>query len=479
MEFETVIGLEIHAQLLTQTKIFCGCRAAFGAEQNTQVCPVCLGLPGVLPVLNQKVVDYAIRIGLATYCVIRHRSVFARKNYFYPDLPKGYQISQFEEPICEHGYLEIDVDGGNRRIGLTRIHMEEDAGKSIHAEDWVDADVSFVDVNRCGTPLVEMVTEPDIRSAHEAYIFLNELRQIVRYLEICDGNMDEGSLRCDANVSIRPKGEKKLGVKTELKNMNSFRGVEKALEYEIKRQIEIVRDGGTVQQETLLWDEKRNMVLPMRSKEMSHDYRYFPDPDLVPVEIDSARIDAIRKTLPELPAERRRRFSDTLGLPPYDAQVLTESRATADYFEAVLAFMPDAKLVSNWVMGEVLRTLNEQKMEINDFPVSPERLGRLLHLLKKNAISGNIAKTVFQHMLASGDSPEQIIEQQGLAQMSDSSELETIIDEVLRNNPNEVAKFRSGKKKLFGFLMGQVMQATQGKANPQMVSRILTEKLNQ
>ncbi|MBN2013040.1 Asp-tRNA(Asn)/Glu-tRNA(Gln) amidotransferase subunit GatB [candidate division KSB1 bacterium] len=478
MEFETVIGLEIHAQLLTSTKIFCTCSSSFGAEQNTHACPVCLGMPGVLPVLNKKVVEYAIKMGLATNCKIASRSIFARKNYFYPDLPKGYQISQFEEPICEYGHVDIIVEGEPRRIRLTRIHMEEDAGKSIHAEEFVASDETLVDVNRCGTPLIEIVTEPDIRSPREAFVFLNELRQILRYLNICDGNMEEGSLRCDANISIRPKGDTKLGTKAELKNMNSFRGVEKAIEYEVLRQTDIITSGGKVQQQTLLWDDKRMEVQPIRSKEMAHDYRYFPDPDLVPVDVAPEWIEAIRADMPELPAARRERFRTQFKLPEYDAAVLTETKDVADYFEAVAAHIDDAKLVSNWIMGEVLRTLNEQKLDIADFPINPQRLAGLVDLIQKSVISGKIAKSVFTEMLTSTDSAQQIVDAKGLTQVSDSSELDQVINDIITANPDAVERFKAGETKLTGFFVGQIMKATQGKANPKVVNQLLMEKLN-
>ncbi|MBD3290372.1 Asp-tRNA(Asn)/Glu-tRNA(Gln) amidotransferase subunit GatB [candidate division KSB1 bacterium] len=479
MEFEPVIGLEIHAQLTTKSKIFCRCSTKFGADPNSQVCPVCLGMPGVLPVINKTAVEYAIKMGLATNCTIASHSVFARKNYFYPDLPKGYQISQFEEPLCLNGYLEIGLEGKSHKIGITRIHLEEDAGKSVHAEDWVEQNETLVDVNRCGVPLIEIVSEPDIRSPQQAYAYLNGLRQILQYLEICDGNMEEGSLRCDANISVRPKGATEFGVKTEMKNMNSFRGVEKALEFEIARQIDIIKSGGRVQQETLLWDERNSVAVPMRSKEEAHDYRYFPEPDLLPLAVDDQWKKSVKESMPELPVARRKRFVENYQIPDYDAGILTENRAVADYFEDVAGRVNDAKLTSNWVMGEVLRALNERKQDIREFPIRSNRLAELLKILLKKEISASVAKTVFKEMLVSEDSPEKIVEARGLTQISDSSEIADIIDQVIANNPKEVEKYRSGKTKLFGFLMGQVMKATRGTANPQLVNKILKEKLDE
>ncbi|MDZ7262689.1 MAG: Asp-tRNA(Asn)/Glu-tRNA(Gln) amidotransferase subunit GatB, partial [candidate division KSB1 bacterium] len=431
MQYETIIGLEIHAQLLTESKIFCRCSTKFGAPQNTQVCPVCLGLPGVLPVLNRKAVEFAIKMALATHCQIARRSIFARKNYFYPDLPKGYQISQYEEPLCQGGYVEIELDGQTKRIGIARIHLEEDAGKSVHAEEYVAEDETLVDINRCGVPLLEIVSQPDLRSSKEAYLYLNRIRQILQYLEICDGNMEEGSLRCDANISLRPVGQKEFGVKTELKNMNSFRGVEKALEFEVERQKKILEQGGQVVQETLLWDADHNVALPMRSKEMAHDYRYFPEPDLVPLEIPSSWIEEIQKTLPELPLERHHRFVQQYGLPQYDAEVLTDSRGLADYYEECVKYTKDTKGVSNWMMGEVLRVLKEQKIGIQDFPVKPQYLGEMLNLIGDGTISGKIAKTVFEEMVHTGKPPKVIIQEKGLIQLSDDDEIEKMVKREL------------------------------------------------
>ncbi|HEX2866862.1 MAG TPA: Asp-tRNA(Asn)/Glu-tRNA(Gln) amidotransferase subunit GatB [Ignavibacteriales bacterium] len=474
-EYEAVIGLEVHAQLLTDTKIFCGCSAKFGNPPNTNVCPICLGHPGVLPVLNKKVAEFAVLMGLATNCRINLNSVFARKNYFYPDLPKGYQISQFEAPICEGGFVEIELkDGTKRNIGLTRIHMEEDAGKSIHDQ----ADETLVDVNRCGVPLIEIVSEPEMHTPEEAYEYLSRIRQTVQYLGICDGNMEEGSLRCDANVSIRLKGETRLGTKTEVKNMNSFRNVEKALIYEIDRQIEILEDGGRIVQETLLWDADNGVAVSMRSKEEAHDYRYFPEPDLMPVHISQEWFEEIKSGLPELPKERKMRFIREYSLPSYDAGVLTSSRELADYYEKTVSVTKDYKSASNWIMGEVLKILNETKTPIQNFPVQPENLGRLINLIGDNTVSGKIAKDVFQIMLSEAKEPGEIIKERNLVQITDTSELEGVIDRVIEGNPKDVKEFLSGKEKVIGFFVGQIMKETKGKANPKAVNEILRDKLN-
>ncbi len=479
MEYEAIIGLEVHCQLSTQSKIFCGCKTDFGAQQNTQVCPVCLGMPGVLPVLNRRAVEFAIRMGLATHCRIAEHSIFARKNYFYPDLPKGYQISQYEEPLCEDGYLEIELESGEKkRIHIIRIHLEEDAGKSVHAEDYVSENETLIDLNRCGVPLIEIVSGPDIRSPREAYHYLVRIRQLVRYLEICDGNMEQGSLRCDANISVRPKGQDAFGVKTELKNMNSFRNVERALEYEIQRQIAMLERGEPIQQETLLWDAARNRVVPMRSKEYAHDYRYFPEPDLVPLMISSEWLQAIAAQLPELPVARRERFVRDYRLPEYDAAVLTEEKPVADYFEAVVKAGADAKQASNWVMGDVLRVLKEEKIEISAFPVKPEALAEMIQLITDGTISSKLAKTVFEEMRKTQKSAKQIVEEKGLVQITDTGAIERVVDEVLAANPKEVERYRQGEEKLIGFFVGQVMRATRGKANPQMVNQLLRQKLS-
>jgi len=480
LSYESIIGLEVHAQLLTESKAFCSCSTAFGSEPNSNVCPVCLGLPGVLPVLNARVVEFVLRMGLATNCTIARQSAFARKNYFYPDLPKGYQISQFEEPICTDGYVEIDLeDGTKKKIGITRIHMEEDAGKSIHDI----AASTLVDVNRCGVPLVEIVSEPDLRSPHEAHEYMSRIRQIVTYLGICNGNMEEGSLRCDANVSVRKAGEEEFGTKTELKNMNSFRFVEKALEFEIARQIDALEHGESIVAETLLWDASKGIAVPMRSKEEAHDYRYFPEPDLVPVVVGEEWINRVQKTLPEFPSQRRDRYVRELSLPKYDADILTTEKSLADYFEAVLANLgtrgaESVKMASNWIMTEVLRRINELHIPISSFAIGPERLGEMIRLIADGTISGKIGKELFETMLTSGDSPGTIVNKRGLVQVSDSGAIEAAVDEILKKNQKQVAELLAGKTQVFGFLVGEVLRATQGKANPKMVNEILREKLD-
>ncbi|HLO27440.1 MAG TPA: Asp-tRNA(Asn)/Glu-tRNA(Gln) amidotransferase subunit GatB [Geobacteraceae bacterium] len=477
MKYQAVIGLEVHVQLSTNTKIFCGCSTKFGAEPNSQTCPVCLGLPGALPVLNKKVVEYAIRAGLATNCAIAQRSVFARKNYFYPDLPKGYQISQFELPICVNGHLDIEGEWGTKKIGITRIHMEEDAGKLVHADVPGLGSGSGVDLNRACTPLLEIVSEPDIRSADEAVAYLKKLHQIVVYLGITDGNMEEGSFRCDANVSVMPVGSTTFGTRTETKNVNSFRFVKQAIEYEIERQIEVIAEGGRIVQETRLFDPNTGMTRSMRGKEEAHDYRYFPDPDLVPLVISDDWVEDVRLSLPELPDRKRTRYLEELGLTPYDADVLTASRELADYFEACSALSGQPKTVANWVMGEVTRALNEDGRPIADCPVTPRLLADLLALIDKGTISGKIAKTVFDEMYKTGDEPARIVEEKGLVQVSDTGEIEKIIDDIMAANAGQVTEYRSGKEKVFGFFVGQVMRASKGKANPAVVNEILLKKL--
>ncbi len=475
MEYESVIGLEVHAQLKTHTKIFCGCATAFGAPPNTHVCPVCLGLPGVLPVLNRNVVAFSIRMALACECQINHESRFARKNYFYPDLPKGYQISQYERPIAEHGRLAIETpEEGGATIGITRIHMEEDAGKLIHDPE---RPLSRVDLNRTGVPLIEIVSEPDLRSPEQAGAYLRKLRSVVRYLEICDGNLEEGSFRCDANVSLRPRGSTSLGTRTEIKNLNSFRNVERALHYEIERQRECLLEGDAVVQETRLWDPDKNRTFSMRGKEEAHDYRYFPDPDLLPVVIDETWIETIRAQLPELPDARKARYMDRLGLTSEDAGRLAAARETGDYFECCLAVFPQAKPVANWVLGELAALLRAAGRPIEESPVAPEALARLLQLVDEGTISGKIAKRVFETMAQTGEAADKIVAAQGLVQMSDSDELARIVDEVLAAAPEEVAAYRNGRTKLMGFFVGQVMKATRGQANPQKVNAILKGKL--
>jgi aspartyl-tRNA(Asn)/glutamyl-tRNA(Gln) amidotransferase subunit B len=475
--YEPVIGLEIHAQLRTRTKIFCGCSTAFGAPPNTQVCPVCLGLPGALPVLNRHAVDYAVKAALALGCDVQPQSIFARKNYFYPDLPKGYQISQYERPLALGGGLEIE-SGGRRRIGLTRIHMEEDAGKSLH-DGFPDSDRrTYLDYNRSGVPLIEIVTEPDLRSAAEAAEFFERLRDILVWLGVNDGNMEEGSLRCDANVSVRPAGQQAFGTKTEVKNINSFRYVQKALEYEIERQIDLLEGGGRVVQETRLWDSSSGRTYSMRSKEEAHDYRYFPEPDLPPLVVDAARIDAVRQTMPELPEARRRRFVVAFGLPEYDAAVLTQSPALADYFEQAAAEAGNPKAVSNWVMGELLRTLKGRGTPVEAAPLAPRALAGLVRLVDAGAISSSIAKEVFAKMYDSGRSADEIVAADGLAQIGDESALVAIVREVIAAHADAVAQYRAGKQATFGFLVGQVMKRSGGKANPTLANQLLRRELD-
>ncbi|MBW2193915.1 MAG: Asp-tRNA(Asn)/Glu-tRNA(Gln) amidotransferase subunit GatB [Deltaproteobacteria bacterium] len=476
MEFEPVIGLEVHAQLKTKTKIFCSCSTAFGAPPNTHTCPVCLGMPGVLPVLNKRVVAYTLRMAIATHCKIARESRFARKNYFYPDLPKGYQISQYELPIARNGHLEIETNGKIKTIGINRIHMEEDAGKLGHDPH---RPVSRVDFNRTGVPLMEIVSEPDIRSPEEAGAYLRRLRSMVRYLDICDGNMEEGSFRCDANISIRPKGADAFGTRAELKNLNSFKHVEKALHYEIHRQKAVLADGGHVVQETRLWDPEKNRSTSMRSKEEAHDYRYFPDPDLLPLVIDDDWIESVKSSLPELPDERKQRFETKFGLPPYDAGFLTSSRDLADYFEACVKDFPAPKPVSNWVMGPLLALLNAEGKTLSQSPVSARNLARLLKLIDDGVISGKIAKTVFEEMAKTGVSPEDIVKEKGLVQVTDASEIKTVVLQVLDGCPEEAAAYKGGKTKLFGFFVGQVMKETRGKANPKIVNEILKDILDE
>ena len=499
-KYEAVIGLETHVQLRTDAKIFSPDATAYGADPNTNVDPISLGHPGTLPVLNGRVVEYSLRMGLATHCSIAPRAVFARKHYFYPDLPKGYQISQYDTPLCHDGYVEILLDdealnavGGDglpqeptKRIGLTRIHMEEDAGKSMHDRDPHD---SLIDYNRCGVPLIEIVSEPDLRSAREAYLYMQKIRQLVRYLGISDGNMEEGSLRCDANVSIRPRGRRELGTKTEVKNMNSFRNVERALEYEIDRQIKRIELGQSVEQQTLLWDADRGETRPMRSKEEAHDYRYFPDPDLVEVVVDEAMLESVRADLPEMPDARRRRFEEEMGLPPYDADVLTEERAVADYFEESLSALfkrtkggntkAQAKEVSNFVMTDVMRVLNEQDLTIRDLAVTPERLAQVVYLRMEDKVSSSAAQKVFEAMLDDTDnSAGKIAEERNLIQVSDKGSIAPVVDRVLDDNEDQVDTYLSGKDGLFGYFVGQVMRRFDGSPDPQVVRELLKERLD-
>jgi len=482
MKYETVIGLEVHAQTLTESKIFCGCSTRFGREPNSQVCPVCLGLPGVLPVLNQSVVELGIRIGRATHCKIAPYSRFARKNYFYPDLPKGYQISMFELPLAEHGYIEILTKGKNgqsssskkRKIGLTRIHMEEDAGKNIHEGSGTG---SRVDLNRAGIPLLEIVSEPDMRSPEEAIAYLKSLRAILIYTGVSDADMEKGNFRCDANVSIRPVGQSEFGTRTEIKNMNSFRFIHKAIIYEMARQEKVLEEGGRIIQETRLWDTKNNMTLPMRSKEEAHDYRYFPEPDLVPLTISQEWVDKVTLELPELPDAKRERFVNDYSLPVYDAIILTASQPLADFYEKTVSLYPNSKIVSNWVMGELLKELNDENKEIDEAAIRPEQLSSLLKLIETGTISGKIAKTLFKEIYSTGADPEALVREKGLMQVSDESALDQAIQEIISAHPKEAEGYRAGKEKLIGFFVGQVMKRFGGKANPGKVNALLKKRL--
>jgi aspartyl-tRNA(Asn)/glutamyl-tRNA(Gln) amidotransferase subunit B len=475
MDYEIVIGLEVHVELRTKSKIFCGCSTAFGSEPNCQVCPVCLGMPGALPVLNRKVVEFAVRAALALGCTVHTTSKFHRKNYFYPDLPKAYQISQHDEPLATDG--RIALSDGNT-IGITRVHMEEEAGKSIHqGDDILTAEYSLEDFNRSGIGLIEIVSEPDLRSPKEAKEYLERLKAILEYTEVSDCKMEEGSLRCDANISLRPKGSDKFGTKAELKNLNSFRAVERALEYEVKRQTEVLQRGEKVLQETRTWDEAKGVTSPMRSKEEAHDYRYFPEPDLLPVELEPSWIEEILSSLPELPSSRAVRFQQEYGLPQYDAELLVSSKALANFYEKTVSLFPEPKEVANWVMVEVLRLLRGLDQEIDQSKLTAENLAQLLKLIKKGTISGSVGKSVLEEMFTSGESPNKIVERKGLSQISDQGELEKIIASVVAANPQSVSDFKAGKVKVLGFLVGQVMRQTRGMANPQLTNKLIREYL--
>ncbi|ULA65067.1 MAG: Aspartyl/glutamyl-tRNA(Asn/Gln) amidotransferase subunit B [Nitrospira sp.] len=475
MIYEVVIGVEVHAQLRTKTKMFCGCSTTFGRSPNSQTCPVCLGLPGTLPVINRAAVEMAVRAGLALNCTIGANNQFDRKNYFYPDLPKGYQISQYESPICEHGWIEVAVGDGKKRVKIRRAHLEEDAGKNVHE---TGTSGSRVDLNRAGTPLLEIVTEPDMRSADEVVAYLKGLRDILMYLDVCDGNMDEGSFRCEPNLSLRPLGQKEFGTKVELKNINSFKFVKDAVEYEIKRQTKVLSEGGKIFQETRLWNLERGETAVMRSKEEAHDYRYFPDPDLVPLKLEKEWIEGFRGSVPELPAARVGRFVREYGLPEYDAAVLTVSKGIADYFEACVTLFHQPKTVSNWVMGELTRELNLSGTDIAASPVTPERLVDLLQLVEKGTVSLKVAREIFPELYRSGKTPEQIVQDKGLTQVSDEGALDAIIADVLAKNPAQVAQLKEGKQQVLGFLVGQVMKASGGKANPGKVNELLKKKFS-
>lgn len=477
MDYEIVIGLEVHTELKTNSKIFCGCSTKFGSEQNTNVCPVCLGLPGVLPVINEKVVEFAIKAGLALNCSILPFSKFDRKNYYYPDLPKNFQTSQYDLPIAVNGYLDIDVNGETKRIGVTRVHMEEDAGKLVHSGTISNSEYALVDYNRTGVPLIEIVSEPDLRTPEEAKAYLEKLKSILEYIDVSDCKMEEGSLRCDANISLRKRGESKLGTKAEIKNLNSFKMVQKGLEYEAERQADVLEDGGRIVQETRSWDDAKGITVSMRSKEQAHDYRYFPEPDLVPIVVDPAKVEEIRANLPELPDARKKRLMTDYGLSDYDAEVITASKAVAEYYDQIITFKADPKAAANWLMGEVSKFLNAANLGIKDCPVSPEKLAGMIGLIEKGTISSKIAKTVFEEMWTSGKEAAVIVKEKGLVQITDTGEIEAIVDAVIAANPQSVADFKAGKERALGFLVGQIMKQTKGRANPEMVNNLLKERL--
>lgn len=478
-QYEVVIGLEVHVELKTKTKIFCGCPTTFGGEPNTHVCPVCLGLPGTLPVLNEKVLEYAVKTGLALNCHIAEYSKFDRKNYFYPDMTKAFQTSQFDLPIAEHGYIDIEVAGETKRIGITRIHMEEDAGKLVHQGATITTSSgSMADYNRAGVPLIEIVSEPDLRSADEVKAYLGMLKAIIEYIGVSDARMEQGSLRCDVNISLRPWGKEAFGIRAEIKNLNSFRSVERAIYYEIGRQSEILEEGGMVIQETRTWDETKGQTFGMRSKEDSNDYRYFPEPDLPPIIVDPAWVQQIKDNLPELPAAKKARLMDEEGLPAYDAGIITASKAAVDFYDGVRAHYSDAKKISNWIMGDLLAQVNALGIDLADIQIKPEQLAALLKLQDDGTISGKIAKEVFAEMFATGKDPEAIIKEKGLVQISDEGALASVIDEVVNNNPKSIEDYKAGRKQAMGFLVGQVMKATKGQANPALVNKLLADKLN-
>ena len=478
MNYEIIIGLEVHVQLKTQSKIFCSCPTEFGRPANENTCPICLGMPGVLPVLNKKAIQLAMRACLSTNCRIAPVNRFARKNYFYPDLPKGYQISQFELPLGLGGHVNIRINGAKKKIGLTRIHMEEDAGKLIHGENLGSPGKSYVDFNRTGVPLVEIVSEPDLRSGEEAREYLTQLKSILDYAEVSDCNMEEGSLRCDANVSVRPEGQKEFGTRTETKNLNSFRFVQRAIEYEFDRQIKVLEQGDSIVQETRLYDSNKGVTFTMRSKEEAHDYRYFPEPDLVPVEISDEWIKETMDDLPELPEQKRERFVQSYNIPEYDAGVLTTSRNIADYYEKSVSLYPEPKEISNWIMGELLRQLKIDGRKIDASPIKPEDLIALLKLIKEGTLSAKMAKTVFEEMYQSSKSATEIVAQKGLAQITDSSTIENLVNEIIKINTDQVEQYKNGKEKVFGFLVGQIMKQSKGQADPALVNKLLKDKIN-
>jgi aspartyl-tRNA(Asn)/glutamyl-tRNA(Gln) amidotransferase subunit B len=474
MEYEVVMGLEVHAELSTKSKIYCSCTTEFGGEPNTHACPICTGMPGVLPVLNKEVVEYAARAGFATNCNIAEYSKQDRKNYFYPDLPKAYQTSQYDLPICSSGYIDIDFDGNTKRIGITRIHIEEDAGKLMH-DEWDTG--SLIDYNRCGVPLIEIVSEPDMRSAQEVKSYLENLKAILEYIDVSDCKMQEGSLRADVNLSVRPLGQKEFGTRTEMKNLNSFKAIVRAIEGETRRQIEVIEDGGVIIQETRRWDDVKGVSYAMRSKEEAHDYRYFPEPDLMPIVIDEKWKQEIKNTLPELPEARKRRYVSDFGLPDYDASILTGSKVLADFFEDAVKKVSNVKAISNWIMGDLLRILKEKEMEVEQIPFPAEYLAKLVLLIEKGTISGTIAKKVFEKMFSQSKDPELIVKEEGLEVVSDEGALVSVVKKILESNPQSIEDYRSGKEKAFGFLVGQAMKETKGKANPQLINKILKDEL--